>query len=282
MCLILLAWQTHSEFPLIVAANRDEFYARRTRAASWWGQAVSLLAGRDEEAGGTWLGINRRGRFAVVTNVRAPNERNPHATSRGLLVLSALQTSQPMREWVEECSSRAHSFNGFNLIVAEPVPATSRGPGSEMVYLSNRLDDGPRRLQPGIYGLSNAFLDTPWPKLTRAVTAFSCQVAQRVSTENLLRLMANREIASELELPSTGIPRDWERVLSAIQIRANGYGTRATTIVTVRRDGLVGFVERTFDPTNPDAYSDRRYEFVIDGATTSPAGLGDRTKGQHR
>ncbi len=282
MCLILLAWQTHSEFPLIVAANRDEFYARRTRPASWWGQAVSLLAGRDEEAGGTWLGINRRGRVAVVTNVRAPNERNPHATSRGLLVLSALQTSQLMREWVEECVSRAHSFNGFNLIVAEPVPVTARGSGSEMMYLSNRLDHGPRRLQAGIYGLSNAFLDTPWPKVTRAVTAFSCQIAQRVSTENLLRLMANREIAGELELPSTGIPRDWERVLSAIQIRANGYGTRATTIVTVRRDGLVGFVERTFDPTNPDAYSDRRYEFMIDGATASPAGFGDRTKGQHR
>jgi uncharacterized protein with NRDE domain len=282
MCLILIAWQTHSEFPLIVAANRDEFYARRTRPASWWGQAVSLLAGRDEEAGGTWLGINRRGRFAVVTNVRAPNERNPHATSRGLLVLSALQTSQSMREWFDECVSRAHSFNGFNLVVAEPVPVASRGPGSDMVYLSNRLDDGPRRLQPGIYGLSNAFLDTPWPKVTRAVTAFSCQIAQRVSTENLLRLMADREVAGELELPSTGVPRDWERALSAIQIRANGYGTRATTILTVRRDGLVGFVERSFDAADPDVYSDRRYEFMIDGATPSPAGFGDRGKGQQQ
>jgi uncharacterized protein with NRDE domain len=282
MCLILLAWQTHSEYPLIVAANRDEFYARRTRPASWWGQAVSLLAGRDEEAGGTWLGINRRGRFAVVTNVRAPNERNPHATSRGLLVLSALQTSQSMREWLAECAARAHSFNGFNLIVAEPVPVGSRGSGSELVYLSNRLDDGPRRLSPGIYGLSNAFLDTPWPKVTRAVTSFACQVAQRVSTDSLLRLMSDRELAGDLELPSTGIPRDWERALSAIHIRANGYGTRATTIMTVRRDGLVTFVERSFDPTNAEDHSDRHYEFMIDGATPSPAGLGDRSKGQQR
>jgi uncharacterized protein with NRDE domain len=282
MCLILFAWQAHSEYPLIVAANRDEFYARRTRPASWWGQAVSLLAGRDEEAGGTWLGINRRGRFAVVTNVRAPNERNPHATSRGLLVLSALQTSQPMRTWVDDCMSRAHSFNGFNLLVAEPVGAGSRGAGSDLVYLSNRLDDGAHRLQPGIFGLSNAFLDTPWPKVTRAVMGFSCQVAQRVSTDNLLQLMADREVAGELELPSTGIPRDWERALSAIQIRANGYGTRATTIVTVRRDGLVTFVERSFDPSNPDLSSDRRFEFMIDGAPASPAGLGARTKGQHR
>ena len=271
MCLILFAWQTHSEYPLIVAANRDEFYARRTRSASWWGQAVSLLAGRDEEAGGTWLGINRRGRFAVVTNVRAPNERNPHATSRGLLVLSALQTSQPMREWVDECVSRAHSFNGFNLIVAEPLAVGSRGPGSELYYLSNRLDDAVHRLQPGVYGLSNAFLDTPWPKVTRAVTGFALQIAQRVSTDNLLGLMADREVAGELELPSTGIPRDWERALSAIQIRANGYGTRATTILTVRRDGLVSFVERSFDAADPDRYSDRRFEFMIDGAVSTPA-----------
>jgi uncharacterized protein with NRDE domain len=281
MCLILFAWQTHSEYPLIVAANRDEFYARRTRPASWWGQAVSLLAGRDEEAGGTWLGINRRGRFAVVTNVRAPNERNPHATSRGLLVLSALQTSQPMREWLDDCVSRAHSFNGFNLVVSEPVAAGARGLGAELVYLSNRLDDGVHRLQPGVYGLSNAFLDTPWPKVTRAVTAFSCQIAQRVSTDNLLKLMADREVAGELELPSTGIPRDWERALSAIQIRANGYGTRATTILTVRRDGLVSFVERSFDPGDPDSSSDRRFEFMIDGAHR-PAGSGYRTKGHQR
>jgi len=283
MCLILFAWQTHSEYPLIVAANRDEFYARRTRPASWWGQAVSLLAGRDEEAGGTWLGINRRGRFAVVTNVRAPNERNPHATSRGLLALSALQTAQPMREWVDDCLSRAHSFNGFNLIVGEPIAVAPRGPGSELVYMSNRLDEGMHRLQPGIYGLSNAFLDTPWPKVTRGVTAFACHIAQHVHADKLLQLMADREvIAGERELPATGIPRDWERALSAIQIRANGYGTRATTVLTVRRDGLVGFIERSFDPVNPDVHSDRRYEFMIDGATASAAGFGDRSKGQQR
>lgn len=280
MCLILIAWQSHSEYPLIVAANRDEFYARRTRPASWWGQAVSLLAGRDEEAGGTWLGINRRGRFAVVTNVRSPNERNPHATSRGLLVLSALQTPQPMREWLDECCGRAQAFNGFNLLVAEPVPSALRGPSSELVYMSNRLEDGPRRLAPGIYGLSNAFLDTPWPKVTRGITAFACHIAQRLNPEGLLRLMSDREVAGDLELPATGIPRDWERALSAIQIRANGYGTRATTLLTVRRDGLVSFIERSFDPVDPDSHSDRRYEFVIDGMTPSAAQLGDRTKGQ--
>jgi len=183
MCLILFAWQTHSEYPLIVAANRDEFYARRTRAASWWGQAVSLLAGRDEEAGGTWLGINRRGRFAVVTNVRAPNERNPHATSRGLLVLSALQTSQPMREWIDDCLSRAHTFNGFNLIVAEPVALGSRGAGAELAYISNRVGDPVRRLRPELYGPSNSTVDTPRPKRPPAASAFACPRGARAAVD---------------------------------------------------------------------------------------------------
>jgi uncharacterized protein with NRDE domain len=280
MCLILFAWQSHAEYPLVVAANRDEFYARRTRPASWWGQAVSLLAGRDEEAGGTWLGINRRGRFAALTNVRAPNERNPHASSRGLLVLSALQTSLPLSPWLQDCASRAHSYNGFNLVVAEPLAANSPAGAASTVYLINRLDEGPRTLAAGIYGLSNAFLDTPWPKVTRGVAGFACQVAQRVEPHALLDLMADRELVPDTDLPSTGVPKDWERALSAIQIRANGYGTRATTVLTVRRDGLVTFLERNYDPASPGAYSDRRFEFVVDGARDSAAGLGLRGRGQ--
>ena len=122
-------------------------------------------------------------------------------------------------------------------------------------------------LAPGVYGLSNAFLDTPWPKVTRAVTQFACSVANRVSIDELLSLMADRELARESDLPSTGVPLDWERALSAIQIRANGYGTRATTAVTVRADGLVTFFERTFDAVDPERWSDRHFEFMIDTAS---------------
>jgi uncharacterized protein with NRDE domain len=268
MCLILVAWQSHPDFPLVIAANRDEFYARRTRPAAWWGQAVSLLAGRDEESGGTWLGINRRGRVAMLTNVRAPLERNPHAPSRGLLVLSALQSPGPLAQWVLENGRGAQSFNGYNLLVGEPLPVPSRGIDAQLVYTSNRNQDAaeaPRALAPGIYGVSNALLDTPWPKVTRAVGAFACQIANRVDSEVLLRLMANRELARDSELPNTGVPLDWERALSAIQIRAKGYGTRATTVITVRRDGTVHFVERAFSTDAPQNYIDRRYEFVIDG-----------------
>lgn len=267
MCLILVGWQCHPDYPLVMAANRDEFYARRTRPAAWWGQAVSLLAGRDEEAGGTWLGINRRGRVAVLTNVRAPHERNAHAPSRGLLVLSALQSGSALDTWVGESARSAQSFNGFNLLVGEPLPLPAQGVDARLVYTSNRVDgiEGPRALEPGIYGLSNALLDTPWPKVTRSVGAFACQMAQSVDIEALLRLMANREVARDTELPSTGVPLDWERALSAIQIRAKGYGTRATTVVTVRRDGTVTFVERAFATDAPQEYVDRRFEFVIDG-----------------
>jgi uncharacterized protein with NRDE domain len=272
MCLMVFAWHAHPDYPLIMAANRDEFYLRRTRPAAWWGQAVSLLAGHDEEAGGTWLGITRRGRFAALTNVRAPAERNPHAPSRGALVLSALQTAEPPMSWLDANAARMAAYNGFNLLVgdvaAESVDASN---ASQLHYFSNRIESPPRALAPGIYGLSNAFLDTPWPKVTRAVGDFACAIASRVDVGQLVGLMENRQLARDSELPATGVPLDWERVLSAIQIRANGYGTRATTVLTVRNDGLATFFERSYDTDDPDRSSDRHYEFMIDRAAAPAA-----------
>lgn len=271
MCLILVAWQSHPDYPLVIAANRDEFYARRTRPAAWWGQAVSLLAGRDEEAGGTWLGINRRGRVAMLTNVRSPEQCNLHAPSRGLIVLAALQSAGSLQQWVDDSGRNAANYNGYNLLIGEPLPVPSRGIDAQLIYTSNRTgpDADPRHatrsLAPGIYGLSNAALDTPWPKVVRAVAAFASQVADSVQSEALFRLMADRETARDAELPETGVPLDWERALSAIQIRANGYGTRATTLLTVRRDGTVLFLERCFAPDDPQRHVDRRFEFIIDG-----------------
>lgn len=264
MCLVVFAWQTHPDYPLIVAGNRDEFYTRRSRPAAWWGQAVSLLAGQDEEAGGTWLGVTRRGRFAALTNVRAPSERNPHAPSRGALVLAALQTPERIDQWIDKHAHRTPVFNGFNLLAGDVLPG--EGELASLHYYSNRLEAPARTLAPGIYGLSNAFLDTPWPKVTRAVAQFACSIARRVKIEDLLELMSERDVARDAELPATGVPLDWERVLSAIQIRANGYGTRATTALTVRADGLVSFFERSFDTAEPSRWSDRHYEFMIDTA----------------
>jgi len=268
MCLILIGWQSHPDFPLVIAANRDEFYTRRTRPAAWWGQSVSILSGRDEEAGGTWLGVNRRGRVALLTNVRAPQERNSRAPSRGLLVLSALQSVAPLGQWIKESARAGQSFNGYNLLVGEPLPAPARGIDAQILYATNRSPAGldePRALTPGIYGLSNALLDTPWPKVTRGVAAFACQLANCIDVDALLQIMSNRELARDAELPHTGVPLDWERALSAMQIRAKGYGTRSTTILTVRRDGTVHFLERSFASEDPELFTDRRFEFVIDG-----------------
>lgn len=279
MCLILVAWQCHPDYPLVVAGNRDEFYARRTRPAAWWGQSVSVLAGRDEEAGGTWLGITRRGRVAMLTNVRAPSERNPHAPSRGLLVLSALQSPQALGDWIGQSLDRQALFNGFNLLVGEPLAPPGSAMGGQLVYVSNRVGTGPQPLAAGIYGLSNAMLDTPWPKVTRAVARFACQVAAEVDPAALLALLADRELARDRELPSTGVPLDWERALSAIQIRANGYGTRTSTVLTVRRDGHVQFLERSFDAEVPERHHDRRYEFTLDASSRAGAARGSSSPG---
>ena len=166
---------------------------------------------------------------------------------------------------------RARGFNGFNLVVGDALTAgRAKAREANVHYLSNRRIDPPQRLAPGVYGLSNAFLDTPWPKVTRAVARFACQIAQRVEPAALLQLLADREIARDHDLPQTGVPLEWERVLSAIQIRANGYGTRTSTVLTVRRDGLATFVERCFDPQAPEQYTDRQFEFVIDATVRVP------------
>lgn len=271
MCLMVFAWRSHPDYPLILAANRDEFYLRRTRPAAWWGHAVSVLAGHDEEAGGTWLGITRRGRFAALTNVRAPTERNPHAPSRGTLVLSALQSSETPAAWLESNAPRMSAYNGLNLLVGDVGPVQDL-PAAEprLEYLNNRGGEPARSLPPGVYGLSNAYLDTPWPKVTRAVAGFACSIASRVGVEPLMRLLANRDLVRDIELPSTGVPYEWERALSAIQIRANGYGTRASTVLLVRNDGLTTFFERSYETREPERFSDRHYEFMIDRAA-SPA-----------
>jgi uncharacterized protein with NRDE domain len=275
MCIAVLAWQSHPDYPLILASNRDEFYTRGTRPAAWWGQSVSLLAGRDEEAGGTWVGINRGGRVALVTNVRAPAERNPHAPSRGGLVVAALQAGDDLGRWLEATAQRTQQYNGFNLLVGDVLPLRSGRVVSApaLHYFSNRIDAAPRQLAPGIYGLSNAFLDTPWPKLVRAVAAFATRIAQKVEAEALFRILADRQLARDSSLPQTGVPLDWERALSAVQIRANGYGTRASTVITVRRDGVVNFIERSFAADDPERHADRSFEFVVPSVAAAPNGF---------
>lgn len=235
MCLIVVGWRVHPDYPLIVAANRDEFYVRPTAFADFWAEAPEIVGGRDLEAGGTWLGTTRTGRFAAVTNVREPGAgKGLH--SRGKLTQAFLAGQQTASEYVDQLEMR--DFSGFNLLL---------GDGLSLWYCSNR-GAAPRELGPGIYGLSNHLLDSPWPKLVTARLGFAQAIAKLPDRGPLFDVLADDEIVPDTELPSTGVPLEWERRLSAIFVRSEDYGTRASTVLTLAGDGQITFEERSFGP----------------------------------
>jgi len=235
MCLILVAWQAHPRFHLVVAANRDEFYARPSAAAAPWPEDPRVQGGRDLEAGGTWLGVREDGRFAAVTNVREPGvPKGPG--SRGHLVRDFLLGDQAPGGFTTSLDGSA--WSGFNLLAAD---------ADALWYRSNR--NGPARaLPPGVYGLSNHLLDTPWPKLEAAKTRFALALATLPAREPCFQILADREQVPDASLPSTGVPLAWERLLSSIFIASDTYGTRAATVVTRDRAGRIRLEERRFGP----------------------------------
>jgi len=241
MCLAIVALDAHPCFALIVAANRDEYHARPTEAVHWWmaEDGAEILAGRDLEAGGTWLGVTRSGRWAFVTNVRQGAKRDLQAPSRGLLVPRVLRDSRDPHAALVAATADAQHYNGFNLMAGE-IAAASWG--------SNRAPERGSRLSSGIHGLSNAQLDTPWPKLVRTKSGVAAWTeAGREDIDALLALLADRGRARDDELPSTGVSREWERVLSAPFIAGESYGTRSSTVLTISRDGEARLVEQSFD-----------------------------------
>lgn len=236
MCLILLAHEAHPRYRLVVAANRDEFHDRPTAPAHFWEDAPGLLAGRDLRSGGTWMGITRAGRWAAVTNFREAAPPPPGAPSRGELVAGFLRGSGNLRV----LSARAGEYPGFNLLAGDP---------GRVAYLSNR-GGGYRELAPGVYGLSNALLDTPWPKVERGREVLRELVAEgaEIDPEVLFRLLAESDPAPDALLPETGVGVERERMLSSLFISTPEYGTRASTVLLVSRDGGALFVERTVAP----------------------------------
>ena len=236
MCLILLAWQTHPDYPLVVAANRDEFFVRPSAPAAFWTEAPDILAGRDLQAGGTWLGVTRGRRFAALTNFRDGGKQGSDAPSRGALVADFLAGECDPEAYLEVLSKRGADYNGFNLFV---------GDDRRLGYYSNR-EPGPRWLAPGIYGLSNHLLDTPWPKLSATKAAFADALAQLPESTPFLQLLADQDIVADAQLPETGVPLEWERILSAVFVTSPDYGTRASTLLTMERTGRVTLLERSF------------------------------------
>ena len=237
MCLAVVARDVHPRYAVVLAANRDEFHARPAEPAHWWDDG-DLLAGRDAVAGGTWLGVARTGRFAFVTNVRDPGRHDPTAPTRGTLVPRVLRDPQPVHDAVRDAVRDAGRMNGFNLLA---------GTLDAAAWASNRAD-GVRLLGAGVHGVSNAALDTPWPKLVRTRAAVEAWAARgEDDVEGLFAVLADRRVAPDDELPHTGVTVEWERMLSAAFIAAPHYGTRCSTVLLLDRDGGARFIERSFD-----------------------------------
>jgi len=239
MCLIVFAWRPSHALPLIVAANRDEFHARPSLPLAAWEDAPQIIAGRDLQAGGTWLGAGSAGRFAALTNIRAP-ERPVGARSRGELPERYLRGELSPQAYLTELSGHLQHYSGFNLLVAD---------AHELWYLHSATGT-PQRLPAGVYGLSNAALDTPWPKLVRARSALQ-QCLGAPEMETLLELLGDPHTAADDELPCTGVPYEWEKKLSSVFIASTDYGTRASTVLIRREDGSTELTERRFGPAGP-------------------------------
>lgn len=251
MCLILFAYQCHSDYRLVLAANRDEYYARPTQPAHWWAEFPGVLAGRDLQQGGSWLGLDRRGRLAAVTNVRNPADLLPQSRSRGLLVRDWLGGSESARLAAERLV-QASDYAGFNLLLMDRQEFWATSNRSPAVLLS-----------PGLHGLSNARIDTPWPKVVRGKRQLEALLnAGTLTADALFALLGDEERAGDGELPQTGVGLEWERRLSSIFIRSATYGTRAATVVLQRHDGRTLFAERSFGPDGK-VESEMRVEFAL-------------------
>jgi uncharacterized protein with NRDE domain len=237
MCLIAFAWRALPDFRLIVAANRDEYFGRPAAPAGFWDDHRNVLAGRDLEAGGTWLGITLEGRFAALTNYRNPSDRKTGAPSRGALVSDFLTGNAGPLEYVREVERRSTSYNGFSLLV---------GDADSLYFISNR-GGTPMRVEPGIHGLSNHLLDTPWPKVEKAKARFAERFGKTFDAGSAFELLSDSERARSGELPSTGVSLEMEERLSAIRILAvGGYGTRCSTALCFGKDGRIEFHERSY------------------------------------
>lgn len=241
MCLILFAWRSHPQHRLLLAANRDEFYRRPALPAHWWDDAPHILAGRDLEQGGTWLGVTRSGRFAALTNVRNPSAR-PGPRSRGHLVRDFLDSDSSPADFIARLRHRASDYSPFNLLL---------GDGEQLHYTNHHGEW--RQLQPGIYGLSNATLDTPWPKVLSGKQQLAALMTREPQPELLFGMLADRTEAGDDELPDTGIDRVLEKSLSARFIHRDGYGTRCSTVLTQSHAGDIVFCEQAFDADSHNA-----------------------------
>jgi uncharacterized protein with NRDE domain len=253
MCLIFIALKQHPQYKLIVAANRDEFYNRKTAPAQFWRDHPDVLGGQDLEAGGTWLGMNKLGKIGMITNYRDPKNIDPNAPSRGHLVSDFLIQNTDPETYMNTVERKGKSYNGFNLIT---------GNVDQLWYYSN-YREGVTRIEEGLFGLSNHLLETPWPKIIRGKQRMNSVLnSATVNKEEFFDVLYHEDRAGDEALPETGIGLERERALSAMFIKSPGYGTRCSTVILVDQNNTVSFSERVFDLTT-FVYTEQNFSFQI-------------------
>lgn len=236
MCLITIAIQQSPQYPIILLANRDEFYNREALAMHWWEEDNSILAGKDLQGGGTWLAINTDKHFASVTNYRDPKSMRPDAPSRGAIPIDVIKyASSNFEEYVISQQSEWSKMNGFNLIYHN---------GKDTYYYSN-ISKEIQKLGSGLYGLSNAFLDTPWPKVVQIKSSLQTLIENKnLNTEEFLKILENPSQFPIEKLPHTGVGLEMEKILSPICIHSPIYGTRVHSIITINDQNQMKIIEK--------------------------------------
>ncbi|TQR16512.1 NRDE family protein [Psychrobacillus soli] len=253
MCLINFQFHAHPNYKLIVVANRDEFYDRKTEPAQFWQDAPNLLAGRDLVGLGTWLGITKEGKFAALTNYRNPSEVSIGKISRGEIVQNFLVGSFSSEEYLQFLDRDKEKYNGFNLILGNP----------EKLHYYNNIEGEIREIDPGTHGLSNKFLNTSWPKVVKGREGLKTYSSSKkeLDLEELFAIMTDAEVAIDEDLPNTGVGMELERNLSPLFIKMSNYGTRCSTVILVDHTDRVTFTERTY--VNGEFASDKRFTFQL-------------------
>ena len=251
MCLILFAYQVHPIYKLIVAANRDEFLGRPTSPVHFWEDRPDILAGRDLEKMGTWMGVTTTGRFAALTNYRDPKEATDGKRSRGELVTEALKHKGNLKAYMEDLGGRKDLYPGYNLLA---------GDGNELFYFSNKGQEL-KKIVPGIYGVSNHLLNTDWPKVQKGKAGMSKIINGEEDglVADLLNMLQNTDQAPDELLPHTGVSLEWERRLSPLFIKSENYGTRSSTIMLMS-DKEIHYVERVF---SMEGISEQKYKIEL-------------------
>ena len=244
MCLIVFAWKIIPCTPLIVASNRDEFYDRPATAADWWKDSPHVFGGKDLQSGGTWMGVTTSDsavphtiKFSAITNIRAPSQLRQDAPSRGALVANFLTNQLSAKDYIDSIKDQSDRYNGFNLLI---------GDQDDLIWFSNNsLDErNGQPLAPGIYGISNASLDTPWPKVVKTKAEFASLICQRAPQDAYFEMLSNTTQAPDCRLPDTGVSFEMERVLSAACIESPTYGTRVSSLVKIHVDYPPEFQEK--------------------------------------